>query len=625
MRIDRHVYGSVTGYQTLASSDGVTPTDLQALEGFGVGQSSDPSFFRSLAGQPAWIMRSIGHRRALTRVSPGRPDDANRQTTLRVSLLIPAADWDSMLRGDIGSLTGKSELWAWRGESVLPALNASLHGPGLPIVAPAAAQKLLSILSLIERAWPSRRSVILRENSLTLDEFRVLGMLIPPQVRSGYCAVYRSLTADLSASLICLAAQSPVRPGAETFRAGQAVELSPYATALGNAGFASGKVPLEFIQSYRSFGMAPKPAASTTPKSVPRASLVPCEVIVERMPRPLLVTLFLACVVLAVVSSVCTWALAKGHYVSSSVQAVIAGLPLEGMSSEARNRLHENCSKLATIRKWTGPDIAEDVKNLKTDRRDRVVLVPTEQEESNWLQTLFSPTATNSSEQWPDAATLAQRIALAHDEARTKGEFQIVTIPSDMKLTEWLGELASDSAKPQMALPDKTADVLKNGIGTLFREQKRNQEVDTNKAIAEGKRQFAFAIMNCVNECLTRFDPDKSDAYELNCDILQKLRTELQKSGPDVNLGSISEEKLKRLQARNVPVLKQLKTYKETLEKTPEEQRKPLDKELLSRIDETVPALNRMLSTLKKWKPGPANIDVTIEMLGDPNREAGFH
>jgi len=307
MRIDRHVYGSISGYRTLAKSSGVVPADLSTLESLNVGQSTDSSFMQSLASKPAYIAGSVGSKRTITQIVPGAPDDANRPTTIRVSLLFSAADWDGALRGDAGSLIGNKKIWNWDGEAKLPSLNASLAGQGNPPISAESARKLLSLISLLEKSWRSRKPVILRESTLTLDEFRLLGMLIPPAARSSYCGVYRSLTAELPASLICLAQESPVRSSSEHFRPGQEVELSPYAKALVGAGFGNGTFPFELIQSYRSFGMPPRKAVSQTSRPTASSFSMPPQVIVERMPRAVLVILLLACVLLPVVSGLCTF------------------------------------------------------------------------------------------------------------------------------------------------------------------------------------------------------------------------------------------------------------------------------------------------------------------------------
>jgi hypothetical protein len=61
MRIERHVFGSFSGYTTLAKSAGVSLDDCRQLEStaYSFGQSHDRGFIKSLAKTPAYFTRSM--------------------------------------------------------------------------------------------------------------------------------------------------------------------------------------------------------------------------------------------------------------------------------------------------------------------------------------------------------------------------------------------------------------------------------------------------------------------------------------------------------------------------------------------------------------------------------------
>jgi hypothetical protein len=312
MRIERHVYGSVSGYETLASSPGLSSAELRALENVSVGQISDPSFLRSLEKTPACVLRSLGGRTALTRVFPGPPDDQGRATIRRVSIVLSREDWDGGLRGDLGPLVACRELWQWDGRRDLPTIDVNLAPPSLPAAAGAQTGKLLDLLSLIERGQITGRPVIIRETHLGSEELRLLELLIPPAARASHSAAYRAVRADLPANLIVLAEQAPVSASAESYRPGLTVERSPYATALAGAGFGRDHIPLDFIRSYRSFAMPSRAATPRAPANSPSLQMGP-QVIIEQMPRGVLIAFIAACILLPILSGVSAYHFTRRH------------------------------------------------------------------------------------------------------------------------------------------------------------------------------------------------------------------------------------------------------------------------------------------------------------------------
>ena len=101
MRIERHVFGSRSGYTTLAQSGGISDSERRLLETFAFGQTNDPRYLDSLAQQPAYLSRPLGpRRRAITRVLRGHPDDQGRVTLLFPTAVLSTGDWVKTLRGD---------------------------------------------------------------------------------------------------------------------------------------------------------------------------------------------------------------------------------------------------------------------------------------------------------------------------------------------------------------------------------------------------------------------------------------------------------------------------------------------------------------------------------------------
>lgn len=353
MRIDRHVYGSISGYKTLARSDGITASDARILEGLSIGQTSAPAFYQSLRTNPAYVVRSLGQRRTITRISLGAEDDQGRPTVQKVTLAVLRDDWDHILLGDIAPLLGRRELWEWNGDTVLPAFDVALAGNRSPALNGESARKLLSLLSLLEQSQLFGTPVILREPNLTLEEFRLLEMLVPPSARDRHVAVYRGLTTDLTASMICLAEQAPRADRIDSYRPGVSVETSPYARALASAGLAAGLMPLDFVQSYQGFAMRTTQAVSssrTASRTATAASALPPQVVVERMPRSIFASLLALCVVLPIVTGVCTYVLmkrAQGRQLVSYVDAVTSIRPPACAPSE-RDNLRRVCRQMIT-------------------------------------------------------------------------------------------------------------------------------------------------------------------------------------------------------------------------------------------------------------------------------------
>ncbi len=111
MRLERHLFGSIRGYETLASSAGVSGDESSELSELGFGQSSDPGFLGSLNNQVCALGRPLRSGRiAITRVFQGPPDDAGRPTLHLRTLVASASDFQR-LRSGIESLLHDAAAW----------------------------------------------------------------------------------------------------------------------------------------------------------------------------------------------------------------------------------------------------------------------------------------------------------------------------------------------------------------------------------------------------------------------------------------------------------------------------------------------------------------------------------
>ena len=253
MQIERHVFGSISGYATLARSSGLTDSERRQLENLSFGTPYEPSFQASLSKTVAYWSRPLGSgKRAVSRVLPGRPDDAGRPTLLFVTAVVSAEDWNLTLQGDVRPLLRRAELWEWDGSPELAALDLEELDPGPPRLSRDSAQRALGLVSLVELSWATRHPAVVRAEHYSLDEVALVERLLPATIRHDYSVVYRGLNPDLSASLNCLAEGVPAGT-ANPFRQLDAAK-SPYALRLAREGLADGRTPEVLLVGYDDFG-----------------------------------------------------------------------------------------------------------------------------------------------------------------------------------------------------------------------------------------------------------------------------------------------------------------------------------------------------------------------------------
>ena len=105
IQVSTHLFGSIDGYQTLAKSGDVTELEERALSIFGFGSPHSPQEIEQLQHRPCVAGQPLpGGRFAITRLFPGGPDVAGRETVERRSIIFTAQQWKSVVQCDVESL-----------------------------------------------------------------------------------------------------------------------------------------------------------------------------------------------------------------------------------------------------------------------------------------------------------------------------------------------------------------------------------------------------------------------------------------------------------------------------------------------------------------------------------------
>lgn len=248
MRVERHVFGSVRGYATLARSAGLSEADCRTLESTSFGTPYDPAYRSSLQRSVAYLSRPLGgNRRAITRVLAGPPDDEGRPTLLFVTAVISAPEWDQTLQGDVRPLLRQADVWTWDHSPALAALELNGVAPTRLQLSGIGMQRVLGLVSLVELSWSSRRIIVVQENDYSFEELAAVERLLPRDARQSYSAAYRSLNPDLGVRLNCIAAGVPAGGSNPTRNLSGA--KSPYALHLAQSGIGehSGGLLLDYV------------------------------------------------------------------------------------------------------------------------------------------------------------------------------------------------------------------------------------------------------------------------------------------------------------------------------------------------------------------------------------------
>lgn len=145
-RADIHVFGSISGYGTVAASSGVRPDETRELEHFQFGEISTSEAIAQLGSRPTMTVRPLASGRvAISRMIPAGADDAGRPTIEVVTLLVDARGAEAVLPA-LDRLV--SDVGFWR-----EARERSRSGVELPEGAiPAANPRDSSLLRILD-AW----------------------------------------------------------------------------------------------------------------------------------------------------------------------------------------------------------------------------------------------------------------------------------------------------------------------------------------------------------------------------------------------------------------------------------------------------------------------------------------
>ncbi len=105
IRVSTHLFGSTDGYKTLARSADIGEPEERALAIFGFGAPKSKEEIERLLRTPSAAARLLPSGRfALTRLFPGEPDVAGRDTVERRSLVFSAQEWRRAVRCDLDAL-----------------------------------------------------------------------------------------------------------------------------------------------------------------------------------------------------------------------------------------------------------------------------------------------------------------------------------------------------------------------------------------------------------------------------------------------------------------------------------------------------------------------------------------
>jgi hypothetical protein len=204
--ISRHIFGSIRGYTTLASSPDLKPEEVSALEILSFGQTNEESFLGSLRERPAFISRALNPGKwAVTRVFKGRPDDRNRTTLLFISAVITTDHWLRTLNGDVDKLLSCSGLWNWDGVKILRPLRVDVD-TARDSIPPDVRDKVLCLLGAVEKYMCEENTTVVAKNAdFSPSVLRALNMVLPVQSRRVFSYAVRSLNDGLPFTLISMA------------------------------------------------------------------------------------------------------------------------------------------------------------------------------------------------------------------------------------------------------------------------------------------------------------------------------------------------------------------------------------------------------------------------------------
>lgn len=215
-RADMHVFGSVSGYRTVAASPGLRADETRELEHFQFGEISTSDAIARLETQPTMTSRMLSSgRMALSRMLPAGVDDAGRPTIEIVTFVVDAKSYHTSL-GSLAVLADDASFWVAARDNAragfdLPRGDALLADPRDPA--------LLRILDAWMLATRTGSVATLPESSMA-DLLRFVATLDPSdRARCRWGVGINSLSAPVD---VCT-----MMPGASTRGARSIVRPAP--------------------------------------------------------------------------------------------------------------------------------------------------------------------------------------------------------------------------------------------------------------------------------------------------------------------------------------------------------------------------------------------------------------
>ena len=158
-QVDTHLLASRDGYTTFAKSPSVTPPEQRELEELVYGQPDDAIVYAALTAQATAMLRRLRStgRYALSRIIQGDRDSAGRETIAVCTIILTAAQYQAIARGDLWRLLHSSQLW-----------SVTLFRSGQPLALPEMLPVRRAITSsdvTLFDAWMAARS---RQNAVAM-------------------------------------------------------------------------------------------------------------------------------------------------------------------------------------------------------------------------------------------------------------------------------------------------------------------------------------------------------------------------------------------------------------------------------------------------------------------------
>lgn len=158
-QVDTHLLASRDGYTTFAKSPSVTPPEQRELEELVYGQPDDAIVYAALTAQATAMLRRLRStgRYALSRIIQGDRDSAGRETIAVCTIILTAAQYQAIARGDLWRLLHSPQLW-----------SVNLFRSGQPLALPEMLPVRRAITSsdvTLFDAWMAARS---RQNAVAM-------------------------------------------------------------------------------------------------------------------------------------------------------------------------------------------------------------------------------------------------------------------------------------------------------------------------------------------------------------------------------------------------------------------------------------------------------------------------